>query len=474
MKMTLLGTAAALCLFTGPALAGPALDTFTGLMFDGAETRHASERVEGDAEIYESLEITAGGNLWRFDQVRFRLTENAVALSGTGMRLTARDGAVVGVGELDLSIPMAFEAMPTDALKFGEGGVRISPDLCGALRTPLQVQIAGLTLQDGITVESLGLETSVSGPEAACLLDLMQEMSGFTLTDPSGLGIRIASQQIKVKTPVTPGLPEVATGETWVSELTLSGAEVLVNGTVELRLDRLEGEVRLIGDTLLPLAAAGHTRALARAIATAQAPEEQLPWADLWNALREVVGDGRLQMTGLAVTGSELAKLVDVMGPLDAGSRLDLTGEVIKNTTGLQGAFTLDGSATALIGLDLALSTGPADPSFNTLPPSALLTGAPIGLAGAGLRLSDRGAGALIERAVGMNPYTLLEAVLPGWVGAEKAALVMGWMGSVRDGGSASLRVTPAEPVPLLTIGMMALGDWALLGTMLNVSTVSR
>jgi len=471
MKKTLLGTAAALSLLTGPALAGPALDIFTDLMFEAGEIRHVSERVEGDVEIYEGLEIAAGGDMLRFEQARIRLEGGAILLTGTGMRLTGADGSDVDAGLVDLSLPTALGGISPNALWLGSGGVRISPELCGALRVPVLVRFSDLSFGEAIMVAGLSLDASVSGPDAACLLDLTQEMTGLSFTDPYGLGIRVASQGVRVKTPVTPGLPEVATGETWASEMTVNGAEFLMNGSVELRLDRLESGVRLDGDSLLPLAAAGHTRALARAIATGQAPEMQLPWADLWNGVRAATGDGLVRISGLEVTGTQLSTLLGVSGPLDPGSRIDLTAQAVKDPEGITASLTLDGGSTALVNLNLSVLAGPADPSFNTLPPSALLTGAPISFVGAGLRLSDRGVSGLITQLTGMDPYVMLEAALPDWVGAQKTGLIMGWLSPARNGAVSSLRAAPEQPVPVLMLGMMGMGDWGVLEQMLNVST---
>lgn len=474
MKRPLIGTAALISLLTGPASAGPALDALVGLMPEGSEVRHTAERVEGGEEVYEGLEISAGGDLVRLEAARLTLTEGAVSLIGERVSVTPAEGGGGEIGQIDLSIPLAIAELPAGAFRVSEGGVRMSPELCAVLRTPLRMRASGLTLGDRVSAETVRLDAAVSGPDTVCALDLTQGVTGLSLTDPAGLGLRVASQEIRVRTPVTAGLPEVMTGETWSSRLTLSGADLLMDGTVELSADRIEGGARLVGDSLLPLAKAGHTRALARALLTREAPAEQLPWADLWNGVREVVGEADLQVSGLEVTGTGLATLVGVAGPLDPGSRLDLEGGLIKDAAGLRGQLTLDGSATALVGVEFAVTAGAADPSFNTLPPGALLTGAPLSLAGAGLRLSDRGAGALIGRVLGADPYTLLESALPAWVGTEKAGLVTGWVGTARDGGEAVVRAAPAEPVPVLTLGMMGLGDWAVLGEMLNVSTGSE
>lgn len=471
MKRPLLGTAALIALMTGPASAGPALDALVGLMLEGAEVRHTAERVEGGEEVYEGLEISAGGDLVRLEGARLTLTEGAVGLIGDRVRFTRAEGGGGEIGRIDLSVPLAIRGLPAGTLLAGENGVRVSPELCGALRTPIRVAGSDVTFGSGGRIASLRLDAVVSGPDEACLLDLTQELTGAELTDPAGLGLRVAEQRVRLRTPVTPGLPEVATGETWSSTFSLSGAELLMNGTVELRLGRLETGLRLDGDSLLPLAATGHARALAKAIAAGRAPEEQLPWADLWNGLRAAVGEGLVSLKGVEVTGTGLAALTGVTGPLDPGARIDLSGVARKSEEGLTGSLTLDGTATALLAVEFGVATGPADPSFNTLPPGALLTGAPISLTGASVRFSDRGVGQLLERVLGMSPYEVLNAALPGWLGAEKGALVAAWADRARDGGTAAFRAAPAEPVPLLTIGMMGLGDWTVLGQMLNVST---
>jgi hypothetical protein len=469
MKKTLLGTAAALTLLTGPASAGPALDDFTDLMFEGAEVRHTTEKAEGAEEIYEGLEILIGGDLVRADIARLRADGTTVRLSAEGVVFTPQTGEKTTLDLIDLSVPVALGSLPTESLWFGEGGVRINPELCAALRTPVRIFGTGITLGQKDVIASVQLDASVSGPDETCLLDLTQKLTGVAVTYPAGLGIRIAEQRVALKTPITPGLPEVATGETWLSEFSMTDAEILLNGEVELRLDQIETATRIDGDTLLPLAAAGHTRALAKALATGILPEGQLPWADLWNGMRSVVGEGRISLSGLEVVGSGLSALTGVTGPLDPGSRIDLSAEALKDENGLTASLTLDGTKTALLAVDFGIVTGPADPSFNDLPPSALLTGAPLSLSGAAIRLSDRGAGSLVERIIGADPYTVLAGILPGWVGAEKTAMVTAWADQSRNGGVAALRAAPAEPVPVLMIGMMGLGDWGQLGALLNV-----
>lgn len=470
MKRPLLGTAALIALMTGPASAGPALDALVGLMLEGAEVRHTAERVEGGEEVYEGLEISAGGDLVRLEGARLTLTEGAVGLIGDRVRFTRAEGGGAEIAQVDLSIPLAIGSLPAGSLLMGENGARISPELCDALRTPVRASGSGITFGSGDKIASARLDASVSGPDAACLLDLTQEMTGADLTDPAGLGLRFAEQRIQLKTPVTPGLPEVATGEIWSSNFSLTDAEILMNGTVELRLDRLESGTLINGDSLLPLAAAGHTRALAKAISAGTLPEGQLPWADLWNGMRSVVGEGRISLSGLEVVGSGLSALTGVSGPLDPGSRIDLNGTALKDENGLTASLTLDGTKTALLAVDFGIVTGPADPSFNDLPPSALLTGAPLSLSEAAIRLSDRGAGSLVERIIGADPYVVLAGVLPSWIGAEKAAIVSAWADQSRNGGVAALRAAPAEPVSVLTIGMMGLGDWGQLGALLNVT----
>jgi hypothetical protein len=474
MKKTLLGTAAALTLLTGPAMAGPALDTFTDLIFEAGEISHLSERVEGDVEIYEGLEILIGGDLVRADIARLRADGATVSLSAEGVVFTPQAGEKTTLDLIDLSVPVALGSLPTESLWLGEGGVRINPELCAALRTPFRIFGTGITLGQKDVIASVQLDASVSGPDETCLLDLTQKLTGVAVTYPAGLGIRIAEQRFALKTPITPGLPEVATGETWSSEFSMSDSEVSLNGEVELRLDRMDSATRINGDTLLPLAAAGHTRELAKAIAAGSLPEGQLPWADLWNGMRAMVAEGQIRVTGLEVVGPSLSALIGVSGPLDPGSRIDLNGTALKDEGGITASLTLDGTKTALLAVDFGIVTGPADPSFNDLPPSALLTGAPLSLSGAAVRLSDRGAGSLVAQIIGADPYELLAGMLPDWIGSDKTTIVTAWFDKAKNGGVASLRAAPAEPVPVLMIGMMGLGDWEQLGKLLSVTQAAE
>jgi hypothetical protein len=474
MKRSLLGTAALLCLLTAPASAGPALDAFIALMFEGAEVRHTTETANRAEEVYEGLEIRIDGDLARAGIARLRNDGGAISLSAEGVQIIPMDGEETLLDRIDLSLPTAFGELPTESLWLGEGGVRINPELCGALRTPVRVSGSGITLSPDNLIGSVLLEASVSGPDEVCLLDLTQELTGVALTDPAGMGVRISGMRIALKTPATPGLPEVATGETWSSEFSIADVEILMNGAVEVKLDRIESGTRINGDTLLPFAAAGHTRTLAKALATATLPEEQLPWADLWNGVRAVVGGGQFRVTGLEVVGPGLAALTGVTGPLDPGSRIDLSAEALKDEDGITFALNFDGTATGLVAFDFGLVTDAADPVFNTLPAGSLLASAPISLKGATLRVSDRGAGKLAEHILGSDPYQLLGEVLPDWVGTQKADLITAWVEKARDGGIAGLRAAPTVPVPVLVIGMMGLGDWGQLGASLNVNQMDE
>lgn len=131
MKRPLIGTAVLISLLTGPASAGPALDALVGLMPEGSEVRHTAERVEGGEEVYEGLEISAGGDLVRLEAARLTLTEGAVSLIGERVSVTPAEGGGGEIGQIDLSIPLAIAGLPAGAFRVSEGG---GPNESGALR----------------------------------------------------------------------------------------------------------------------------------------------------------------------------------------------------------------------------------------------------------------------------------------------------------------------------------------------------
>ena len=106
----------------------------------------------------------------------------------------------------------------------------------------------------------------------------------------------------------------------------------------------------------------------------------------------------------------------------------------------------------------------------ETLSPRALLMSAPVSFVSGSLGLSDRGLGEAGAQLLGMDPYLMIVPVLGGMIGEANAQSLSDWLAAAKDGGEARISADPAQPVPVLMLGMMGLGDWSMLGTMLNVS----
>lgn len=470
MKKLLLGSAAALTL-TGTAQAGPALDALTALLPPDARVSFAAERVSGDAEAYADLEILVDGTRTRLETAEISLVSGLMSLTGTGFRISEGGEDLTAADTVTFSGPISlfmteFSPLSGEPAEFGD-------EVCDLLSDPLRFRASGVRFDGGGRVGSLALDVSTAPVEGVCALDFSQSMSGLDVTPPMGPGVQIGEQSFSGRAPVSTGLPEIATGEVFSSELSLKNAELLIDGAPQARVDEVMSRSVFDADSALPLVEAGYNRhleALTVGLAEGRAPEAQLPYADLWNGGRALSTEGALRMTGLEVIGSDLAPLSPVPGLLDPGARLDLELSLTKAAELIELGVRLDGSNTLLLELIGAVRIEEADPSFNGLSPRALLMSAPLSFVSGSGRLSDRGVGEAGERLLGMDPYLMVGPALGGLIGEANATRLSDWVAGARDGGEARIAAEPAQPVPSLMLGMLALGDWAALGQMLNVS----
>lgn len=464
MKKLLLGTATALTL-TGAAQAGPALDALIALLPPDASVRFTSERVDAGLEVYEGLEIATSGNRTRFDQAGLALSGALFTLDGSGVTSSDLTGATAELGALSLSAPIGlFEAGSPETL---------SPDLCARLQDPVRLEASELRIPDAGRIGSFRVSATVAPVEGACALDFEQALVGFEFVPQIGPGLRVDQQSLSGRAPVAMGLIEVPTGELFSSELVIRNAEMTLNGTPQIRVGEARSRSTFDADSGLPLVEAGYNRhleALTSGLAEGRAPEEQLPYADLWNAGRALNTDGALRISGVEVVGPDVAPLSPLPGLLDLGARLELEMSVTKAAELLELAVKLDGSNTLLLDLVGAVRIEEADPSFNALSPRALLMSAPVSFLSGSVRLSDRGVGAAGAQLLGADPYLMIAPSLAGLIGERNAQILSGWLATAKDGGEARISADPAQPVPVLMLGMMGLGDWSALGTMLNVS----
>lgn len=470
MKKLLFGTAA-LALTGAAAQAGPALDAFTALLPPDAEVRFDAERVEAGAEVYEGLEVRVTGNRTQFEEARLSLASGVIGVYGQGVRSEDPTGSVTEADRVRFSGPLTLFELDRSPVLAGE--TYLDDELCQLLTAPLAMELSGVRLEEGVRVGTLGLTAEVAPVGGVCTLDFEQSLTGLEAVPPFGPGLRLEGQSLSGRAPVSIGLPETATGEVFSSELVLSGAEVTVDGAPQVRVGEVRSRSSFDADSALPLVDAGYNRhlgALTAGLAEGRAPEEQLPYADLWNGGRALSTEGTVRVTGLEVVGPALAPLSPVPGLLEPGARLDAELTLTKEAELIKLLLRLDGSNTALIDLSGSVRVEEADPSFNAVSPRALLMSAPLSFVSGSARLSDRGVGAAGTQLLGSDPYLMIAPALAGLIGAANAESLSDWLAAAKDGGEARISADPAQPVPVLMLGMMGLGDWSALGAMLNVT----
>lgn len=474
MKKTLLSTAAALTLMSAAAQAGPALDALTALLPPDAQVSFDAERAEAGQEGYTGLEVKMDGVVTRFELARLTLEGDLFGLDGERVRSTDGSGTVTELDRVAMSAPAPLLKLGVLSAEAPVTAQDDEMDLCAAARSPLALSADGLRLDGAGTIGTFRLDAAFRLTEGVCTLELSQSLSDLDIRPDLGVGVRVGSQEARIRTPLVMGLPEAPTGDTYGSDLSVRDVEIFIDGSAELRVREISSASAFEADSGLPLVAAGYNRhllALSTGLGELDAPDEQLPYADLWNGARAINTTGSVRVLGAEVTGDRLATLLPVPGFLDRGAGLDLELSLTKAAELMSLAVRVDGTSTLLLDLAGTVRVEEADPSFNALSPRALVMAAPLSLVSGSVRFSDRGAGAAAERAFGADPYALVTPSLTGLIGAENATRVSDWVETARNGGEARVFSAPTEPVPVLMLGLMGLGDWAQLGALLNVST---
>jgi len=461
MKKTLFGTCAALALATTPAQAGPALEALMTLFPADASVSYETEAVSGMDEDYTGLQISYGDGLTRFDQVALSLNPTRLSLLGNGLHLTDSNGKIVSVANFGTDLPLRLIDLKDTP----------DTDLCDALSDPLRVRAEGIDFNGSGRVETVSLETRMRDPQGTCVLSLEQVMTGLDIVQGRDGGLQVARQEIRMTYPALPSLPDQPTGELYGSEISASGISIFIDGVQQARIEQVRASDQYDADSGLALVAAGfneHLGALQRAASRMASPDLQLPYADLWNGAREVNANATVAVTGLEITGPALSDLSPVPGLLASGSRFDLSLSLNKAEELFRIGARFDGSDSLLADLATELRMEAADPSFNALSPRSLIMAAPLSLVSGSVELSDRGLGEGLETFLGSDPYLLISPALSGMIGAGNAELVSGWVADARNGSVARFAAAPPNPIPVLMLGMLALGDWTSLGPMLN------
>lgn len=471
MKKLLLSSMIALALSAAAVKAGPVLDALVSALSPGSRVSFSSERSENGAEIYEALEVSTGATTLRFDQVVLRLEGNSLILSGNGVSKVEGAGSSIEIGNLQLSAPRNLAAADLWALLSGADD--LDDKYCEMLVEPFSLDVSGIRISNEHQVDSLSLDMSAEPVLGVCVLDFDQSATGIDLAPYPGSRLRIEEQTLRGRTRTLAGLPEVETGQVFSSEMILKKAEFFIGGARQARIAEAVSRLSFDADTGLLLVQAGYNRhleALTMGLVNGRSPKEQLPYADLWNAARALNTESLVKVSGLEVVGRGLSSFSPVPGLLDEGARLDFEMIGKKSAEILEVSIRADGSNTIFLEVGGSLKIEEVDTSFNDLSPRVLLVAAPLSFVSGSIRFSDRGIGTAVEHILGLDPYMMIMPALGGTIGAGNAQTLSDWVSGARGGGEARISARPAQPVPILTLGMMGLDDWSALGAMLNVS----
>lgn len=463
----------------GAAVAGPALDAFINLFPAEVEVSYDAEQATDGAEIYDGLRVTSAGDVMTVGRAALRLSEERVLMSGVDLNVREGDAHTTKIAEVSLALPLALESLSPDMIRLGDAGAFIiDPALCDVLDARTEIQLRDVSMEaslDGgdVNMDAFDVNGEVVRPETDCVLDFAQSVSGLSFTVGGGIEIKAGRQSLEGYSPLTGNASEEKTGETYSSAMSIENVSVFMNDTLQATIGEISAASSAEADSLVGLAESGIKDVASMAATNALKPSdvEEIGMATVWNAIRDVVGGTRLTVSKAEVASDGLAGFSPVPGLLDKGALLDVEISSEKDVENLGVAVTVDATTLGLVDFGVDIVMRKADASLDDVAPAMFLMAAPVEVAGARVKLSDRGASDAVAALIGEDPYAVLRQQITANIGGQKADLVTDWVENAQDGSTAKAAISPSPAMPVMQLIGLLSGSWNGAGAALGLTT---
>lgn len=451
---------------------------------DISEISWTSSHRSGDVDVYTDLSI---GDLSFAEAKLGPVADGAVSillLKGQGHDPQGNEIAIEKVffdGRMGLLAGLSGAA---------DGDLTVQDNLCdlGNKATRTGVAMNGLSVSQPkagddseqspfLKLEGFNLDLRGEPRDGACLARVEGSLSGL-LVDGGEMGrLALSKMHLASFRPASALLPVTSLGEDFydywgIDDLVASWRNV----EDALTLDFASVKTDYASDTLLPLSTSGLNGLMQMAMQGATEAEmaQVAQPHDLWNALREVSASARVDIQKLEVKTEALGLLpAAVLGAKDIDA-VTFTGEMSAKLKDAELKYALFQTLDPLIsmGMEVDLDLGIAEPSVAQTADGHPEFYAPIALKRLDLLVDDKGVDPLLRQVAGMGLPDLVKsqaAMLP----ADQRETVAAWItGALGDGNNARLRLTPDSPVAVADILPLLTGDWTLLGTLMNATSM--
>lgn len=366
------------------------------------------------------------------------------------------------------------------------GGLSVQEGLCSAAGeitrnglglTGLSVMRTGdATPTPVLRLENARLNLDGEPRDGMCLARLEATLSGLQIDDKKLGSLTLGEMQIASFRPASAMLPETALGADFFDYWSLDDLAASWRHVEDaLKLDFASIKVDYQSDSLLPLSGAG-LNDLMRLAMDGASEGEMIAAAqphEIWNAFRDIHGGATIDVDALAIKTDALGLLPAAVLGSKGIKTLTFDGDMSATFEDAVLKYALFQTLNPLLGMgvevDLELGVAEA-PQEDTVDSAAFY--APIALKRLDMMVDDMGIDPLLRELTGEGLPELVKdqaAMLP----EEQRDAVATWVeDAIGEGRNARLRMTPDSPVEISELLPLLTGDWALLGTLMNATTM--
>ncbi|EPX76773.1 hypothetical protein Salmuc_04659 [Salipiger mucosus DSM 16094] len=433
---------------------------------------------------YEGFRIGSGKEAVHFDALVVEGDEEAgpVTLTGQGVSAYATPRDI----EIE-TISVTFDPDDMAALREierQETNRDMSRIVCDAVKSGLDFSVSNMAATlDGASPVSLGdlnLGLEAKSIAGRCV-DLVKFGLQDFLLDMGEDKVTIGNASLASLQLLTPGMLERETGITFQSDLKIADVAVdLSDLPAPVTLDVLQSSGKYDADSAIPLARAGLNDLMATPPGapwsqtfqpglTHAAPD--LDPAEVWNAIRQLVGSGYFSIGGLKTDLSDFEALPPsspIRGPL----QLDVASSSSMKDGALNFRIRKDADPLATLDAELELHMGAANDVPDNVAPDAVMMRLPLKFGRFDVTFDEHGLDQVLSQMTGQGIEDSVLSQLP-MLPDDQKILISDWIASAMGKGNhAHLVLQPDSPQLVQSIGPMLFGDWAMLADVLNARTV--
>ena len=495
MNKSLLATTAliALVLPSIPAYAGPILDDLLGPSFTSWTA--TDDNIESDGtETYTGLSLEGEDEDIVFDRITLQRTDDFLTVDFEGLSSVTTGHETMLVSRGSLSADVRFFK---SGLSMFDRLIEDEIETCEELDLPFRLQAHDVALQEvdssssgeisgsatnaesNITfgIDLIAIDYAVNVDHGDCIVDMDMMATGMSMNDGNGFAISIAELDGAVWWSLLNERVPQNLLKPYTIRFDAIDTDIAVGGMSELHINRISGNNSLDPGSMKALVESGYYTAY-RDIITSS--ESDIPF-DLsyisipafWNATADLVSDGSFTMSGLEITG-DLAFRETGTKIFERGRKLDLSMDYTQNTADVSTKLSIRSDDLLDVNMNTDFVIEDMDMALDGTGIEMLMVAAPILLRSFSVELKDEMLGEILGSEFGEqfgDPYMMVETLLMGAIGNEKAALVAQWLGRARNADGTSFAAAPDRPIPVMQIFENVMGDWSALGKLINART---